>query len=189
MRCNQSNTTDQSLLSLWEKGDETAFEQIYRRYFPQLVTIAYHKTKDRFLAEELAQESLLAFYCKKDYHVSNIPAYLQVILRHKTYDHFRKMLIDKQHAEQAILAKPASIEDTPHQLYHSDLLKSLHRQVLELPLQCRTVFLLSREKHMSNHEIAATLGISVNTVEQHMRKALKRLREGMLMAFLMWVIS
>ncbi|MBC9932085.1 RNA polymerase sigma factor [Chitinophaga qingshengii] len=175
---------DQSLLSLWKSGDETAFACLYRRYFPLLVTTAYQKTKDRYLAEELAQESLLAFYYKKEYQLDNVAAYLQVILRHKTYDHFRKVLVREQHTTQAARQQPATVEDTTQQLYRTDLLKALQQKVQALPDQCRTVFLLSRDQHMSNHEIAHTLGISVNTVEQHMRKALKRLREGILLILL-----
>lgn len=180
----KTHKDDQSLLSLWESGDEGAFATLYRRYFPQLVTTAYQKTKDRYIAEELAQESLLAFYYKKEYHLDNVAAYLQVILRHKTYDYFRKMLVREQHTTLAAQQQPATVEDTTQQLYKSDLLKALQNRIQTLPDQCRTVFLLSRNQHMSNHEIADTLGISVNTVEQHMRKALKRLREGIVILLL-----
>ncbi len=179
-----AHTDDQSLLSLWKEGDETAFACLYRKYFPQLVVTAYQKVKDQYLAEELAQESLLAFYYKREYQLDNIAAYLQVILRHKTYDHFRKVLVREQHTTLAAQQQPSVTEDASHQLYQTDLLKTLSQQIQALPAQCRTVFLLSRNKHMSNHEIADTLGISVNTVEQHMRKALKRLREGILLLLL-----
>ncbi|NSL85890.1 RNA polymerase sigma factor [Chitinophaga solisilvae] len=175
-----TDISDQQLLSLWESGDEEAFAQIYRRYFPLLVTTSYHKTRDRFLAEELAQESMLAFYHRKDHRIENIPAYLQIILRNKIYDHFRKALISKQHTAAAMQHKPTTTEDPSLPLYHADLVKSMRQKIMDLPQQCRTVFLLSRERNMSNNEIAAALGISVNTVEQHMRKALKRLREGVL---------
>ena len=65
------------------------------------------------------------------------------------------------------------------------LLSNLHAKELEeklgvaietLPQQCRTVFKLSRQEHLSNNEIASRLAISENTVEQHMRKALRLLR-------------
>jgi RNA polymerase sigma-70 factor (ECF subfamily) len=37
------------------------------------------------------------------------------------------------------------------------------------------VFMLSRYEEMKNEEIACEMGISVNTVESHMNKALNRL--------------
>lgn len=47
----------------------------------------------------------------------------------------------------------------------------------ELPEKCREVFILSYLHDMKNAEIAQVLGISQRTVEAHMYKALKYLRE------------
>ena len=113
---------------------------------------AYQKTKDRYLAEELAQESLLAFYNKKEYQLNNIGAYLQIILRNKTYDHFRKTMVREQHTTLAAQQQQAFTEDVSQQLQQADLMKSIRQKILALPAQCRTVFLLSRNKHMSKND-------------------------------------
>jgi RNA polymerase sigma-70 factor (ECF subfamily) len=46
-----------------------------------------------------------------------------------------------------------------------------------LPEQCRLVFKLSRLEELKYAEIAEQLNISVKTVENHMGKALKIMRE------------
>lgn len=52
------------------------------------------------------------------------------------------------------------------------------KQVIEsLPTQCREAFILSREEQLSYKAIAERMNISVNTVEKHIGKALKRLRD------------
>jgi RNA polymerase sigma-70 factor (ECF subfamily) len=47
----------------------------------------------------------------------------------------------------------------------------------ELPERCGEVFRLSRYHHLSNAEVADVLGLSVNTVEVQMTRALSFLRK------------
>jgi RNA polymerase sigma-70 factor (ECF subfamily) len=47
-----------------------------------------------------------------------------------------------------------------------------------MPSQRRAIFMMSRDKGMSNKEIAESLQISVKTVERHMTLALAELREN-----------
>src|SRR5690606_23072745 len=58
-----------------------------------------------------------------------------------------------------------------------ELGKHISDAIDKLPEQCRHVFRLNRFEYLSYAEIAAQLSISVKTVESHMGKALKMLRE------------
>ena len=60
----------------------------------------------------------------------------------------------------------------PPGLLEQEAVLELERIVLDLPEKMRDVFVLSRFRHMSNAEIATTLGISIKTVEWRMSKAL-----------------
>ena len=59
-----------------------------------------------------------------------------------------------------------------------------------LPDQCKLVFKLSRFENLTYAEIAEQLGISVKTVENHMVKALKVLREKLkdYLPVLIWLL-
>lgn len=46
-----------------------------------------------------------------------------------------------------------------------------------LPSQCRTAFVLSRQRQLSNQEIATEMDISISTVEKHIGKALRIIRD------------
>ena len=58
-----------------------------------------------------------------------------------------------------------------------ELRQEIYGAINELPDKCREVFKLSYLHEMKNKDIAETLGISLRTVEAHMYKALKFLRE------------
>ncbi len=45
-----------------------------------------------------------------------------------------------------------------------------------MPPQRRTIFLLSRQEHLSRQEIAQRLGISLRTVDKHLELALHDIR-------------
>ena len=50
--------------------------------------------------------------------------------------------------------------------------------ISKMPIQRRTVFVMSRNQGMTNKQIAEALQISVKTVERHMTLALAELREN-----------
>jgi len=76
----------------------------------------------------------------------------------------------RQHHREGVTADQG--RDDRHGLSQQETVLELERTVLDLPEKIRDVFVLSRFRHMSNAEIATTLGISIKTVEWRMSKAL-----------------
>lgn len=69
--------------------------------------------------------------------------------------------------------------DVVQRIENDELRQELHEAIDKLPERCRAVFKLSYLHDMKNKEIADTLGLSLRTVEAHMYKALKCLRENL----------
>jgi len=61
-------------------------------------------------------------------------------------------------------------------LTEEDISRLLDQGIAELPEKCREVFLLSRNEHLSHRQISERLGISEKTVDDHITRALKKLR-------------
>ena len=53
----------------------------------------------------------------------------------------------------------------------------VEKEIERLPNKCNQVFRLSKKEGLTNIEIAEHLGISIKTVEGHLTKALRMLRE------------
>jgi RNA polymerase sigma-70 factor (ECF subfamily) len=60
----------------------------------------------------------------------------------------------------------------------SKRLKRMNLMIDKLPTKTKTIFKLSKQSGLSNIEISESLNISIKTVEGHITKAFKMLREG-----------
>jgi RNA polymerase sigma-70 factor (ECF subfamily) len=64
-----------------------------------------------------------------------------------------------------------------NQIYHEEMNACLFSHVMKLPEACRTVLILSEYKGLSNSEIAAALGVTLDTVKIRLHRARKQLKE------------
>jgi len=167
------------LVEAWRNGDDWAFEQLYKKHVPTLLKHAMLKINDRESSEELVQDTFMIFYKQRSQSttIQSVPAYLHTILKNKVLDHYRHEKVLQRYKIFAAGAKgQESYEETS--LEAKELNNILSLNIEKLPKQCKKVFKLSREEQLSNREIARQLNISENTVEQHMRKALRLLRRS-----------
>ena len=140
--------------------------------------MALDKTRDRELAEELVQDTFISFYhCKISVSRMTTPmAFLYTILKNKIFDLHRRNLIHQRYQNLLKHSFNEAEEHTQSVIETRELEKLLHDEIVKLPEQCQKVFQLRRNKSLSNKQVAEHLSISENTVEQHMRKALRLLR-------------
>ncbi|WP_162946648.1 RNA polymerase sigma-70 factor [Chitinophaga barathri] len=169
------------MLTCWKKGDQAAFDALYERYAVMLLKKAYEKTGDKETAREFVQEVFLELLERKDrldIHTS-FKAYIFTALRNRVLNYLHRQYIHHKYEVFQETRPPAVSNDVETYLSHKELSLRMADAIQQLPDKCRQVFLLSRSEELSNKEIAERSGISVNTVEQHMRKALRLLRNGL----------
>lgn len=172
--------SDEQLITIWHAGENWAFDVLYKRYIVDLLSVAVRKTGDRDDAEEIVQDVFLEVY-RLGHRLEakqGIKSYLYRSLRNRVFNYFRNESVQQRYLE-SIKTQPLTNNATEEQINFHELERLLAEQIDTLPTQCQTVFRLSREKNLSHKEIASQLGISVNTVEQHIRKALKIIRSGL----------
>ncbi len=146
-----------------------------------LLKKAYEKTGDKETAREFVQEVFLELLERKDrldIHTS-FKAYIFTALRNRVLNYLHRQFIHHKYEIFQETRPPAVVNDVESYLSHKELAHQMSDAIQRLPEKCRQVFLLSRSEKLSNKEIAERSGISVNTVEQHMRKALRLLRNGL----------
>jgi RNA polymerase sigma-70 factor (family 1) len=185
---------DSELLLQWKQGNDAAFETFYKRHIVQLLGAACKKINDEEAAKDIVQEMFLSMISNRDKlpEIDSPKAYLHTSLKHSIYNYYRRELVSKRYEEFAVTTATGTDDTLLHQLHAKELETQLVLAIETLPPQCRHVFKLSRQEFLSNSQIAEKLQISENTVEQHMRKALRLLRislgEYLPIAIILWSI-
>lgn len=166
------------LLERLRQGDESAFDTIFRAWYPSLVRSAESIVRSRAVAEEVVQDVMLELWRRRESLArdSSPQAYLFQSTRNRALNHVRHERVERRGEPEAV--EPASVAaSAPAQLIEEEIEVALKSAVSELPARCREVFELSRTHGLRYSEIATVLGISVKTVEAQMGKALRILRE------------
>jgi DNA-directed RNA polymerase specialized sigma24 family protein len=87
---------DRELLTAFQKGDESAFEELLKRYETALVNFFYRTTGSRAEAEDLAQQVFLKVYRAADSYVptARFSTWLYRIAANLRIDHVRRKQTD-----------------------------------------------------------------------------------------------
>lgn len=173
--------SDELLFKKIKKGDEGAFEKLFRRYYKPLMRFIWGYVKSEAIAEELVQELFARIWEKRTALTirSSIKSYLYSAGRNMSLDYLKHQEVVQEWANE----KKALHMDKPHDtkidktLHNKMLLEEVEKAIISLPERRRLIFILSRYEDMTYKEIAEFLEISVNTVETQMGRALATLRE------------
>lgn len=141
-------------------------ETIYHSEARRLQRYFRWKTGGSEDAADLVQDAFVKLAAARICDIGNPAAYLQRIARNLVADWFRSRRGSQR--PDYVPLEECDVAVSPHQ-EDQDLFE---RAVTGLSSKTRTVFLLKRVEGLTYEQIGKRLGISVKTVEYHMRQAL-----------------
>lgn len=166
------------LLDLLKSDSQLAFKEIYSRYWQTMYAIAYNRLRDQQKSEDVVHDVLSALWTNRhNAEIKNLSAYLATAVKFRVLENFRKESHKQAYVQHSSQSEPQESHDIAEALHHKRLLQALSKEIENLPEKCRLVFKYSREKHLPIKQIAEEMELSTSTVENHLNKALKRLRE------------
>ncbi len=177
--------SDQELLSCYLAGGKEAISQLIERHRARLYDYIYMMVKDRELADDILQETLVkAVKVIDSGRYKDSGKFLSWVMRiahNQVIDHFRaekqNKSVNEASAGYDILGSQrlseGSIED---RLVGEQIEADLRRLVEELPEEQREVIKLRYWVGLSFKEIAEHTEVSINTALGRMRYALINLR-------------
>lgn len=159
-------------------GDEDAFCELYAAYKNRLLYFAMKFVKSREFAEDIFQDAFSVVWQSRRFinPDASFSSYLYTIVRNRILNQIRDMSNEDQLKEHILSQAVDATNDTKSEILLNDLKEIIGRALDQLTPRQREVFKMSRDQQMSHKEIADALGVSVNTVQEHISVSLKVIR-------------
>lgn len=156
------------------QSDESAFEHIFRLLYPAIRNFLIYKGAGSESADDLAQEAFVRLWIERHrldpekmsagwLYTTATNLFLNHVRDHKPTDPLTEDMLQN--------------DDPSVDVERSEMKRRLMVCVDRLPIRQRTVFLMNRVDQLKYSDIAANLSLSVKTIETHIGRALKWLRE------------
>lgn len=164
---------------------DATYKAVFRQYYPKLLFYATRLVGAEE-AEDVVQDVFVELWRRRDTVVigEQILAFLYRSVYTKAINLLKHQAIENNYsnAMTEIYERKLQFYQPDHaevirKIENQELRQEIYNAINELPDKCREVFKLSYLHDMKNKEIAEALSISLRTVEAHIYKALKFLRE------------
>jgi RNA polymerase sigma-70 factor (ECF subfamily) len=177
-----------TLVQAAKRGDDSAFEELVRRYDRNVFRIAQHITQNREDAEDVVQEAFLKAYrnLAKFQEQSKFYTWLvriavnEALMKLRRRKPERTVSLDEEikTEDDSLPREIADWSPNPEQQYNqAELREILSKTIQGLPPGFRTVFVLRDVEGLSTEETAAALELSVPAVKSRLLRARLQLRE------------
>jgi len=179
---------DGQLVALYLNGNEGGFEVLIERHQARIFTSIHLIVKDRYIAEDLRQETFIkalnTINAGRYNDEGKFQPWIMRIAHNLAIDHFRKnkrfpciVMEDGSNIFNTLEFSEAPYETIQEQ---KDTKNKLLAFIQELPEVQREVLVMRHYMEMSFQDIAESTGVSINTALGRMRYALINLRKKMI---------
>ena len=176
--CADNFSEERSLILRLIGGDEDAFCELYATYKNRLISFAMRFLKSREYAEDVFQDAFTVVWQSRRFinPDASFSSYLYTIMRNRILNQLRNAANEEKLKESILSQALDYTEDTKREVMLNDLKSLISHALQQLTPRQREIFEMSREAQLSHKEIADKLGISINTVQEHISTSLKLIR-------------
>jgi len=189
---------DPALVDRLKQGDESAFTELYDQYHRAIYFYILDYVKAPQIAEDLVHEVFMKIWEIREQLTitTSFSGYIYRMCHNKAIDALQHIAKDEKLRQEVLQWLEPQLQEKDQQLKEHRVVyyeRIYQEAIAALSPQRRKVFLLCREQGKSYEEAAAELGITRNTVKEHMGEALHFLRNYLLkkgdLAFVMIILG
>jgi RNA polymerase sigma-70 factor (sigma-E family) len=156
-------------------GDRDRLEELYVRFAPEGIRLAYLMTGDREVAEDLVQEAFIRFVGR--FHsvrdLGALDAYLRRTVVNLSKNHFRRRALERSDLRRQAGLRRSLREDRDVSEY-----ETMRQALLGLPARQRAAIVLRYYEDLPESQIAEVLRCRPATVRSLVSRGLEALRRS-----------
>ncbi len=161
--------------------DESAYREVFLRYYTTLVDFALSYVPYRSLAEEVVSDVFIKIWEKRNTitQIQNLRVYLYISTKNTALNYLVRQkrteflnLDELQQEERSPFLNPEQI------MISAEMMKRIQQAIQGLPPRCKLIFKLVREDGLPYREVAEILDISIKTIDNQLAIALRKISES-----------
>lgn len=151
---------------------------MYLVYFDRLYKFAFSILHSSEFAEEAVNDVFLNIWQKRSSlkNIESLKNYLFISTKNTSFNYLSKFRKERNTTLDDVLVRFEIDELTPETaLFTSEVRMEIEQAINQLPPKTKLVFQMAKVEGLKYKEIAEILGISVNTIDNHIATAIKKL--------------
>lgn len=190
METNRTIDEKELLLQL-KDGDKVAFSIIYQKYSLTIYANIMRMVHSEDAADDLLQEVFLNIW--ENRHKidpeKSFKGYLLTCSKFLVLNFLRHITIGKQVENYLINSKSTFYHHIEENLIYKDTEEVFQKVVAQLPPQRRKIYTMCKIEGKSYSEVADVLGISISTVQDHIVKASRFIKDRIAIIGIILLVS
>jgi len=172
---------DYNLIERFNNGDESAFNELARKYQQRIYWHARRMTGNHLDADEIVQEVLLVMFRKiKTFNFrSSLYTWIYTITTTRSINYIKRRSLKQIFSLHAVESDQRSGTDLVTEIENKEEVKRLEKFLQYIPAKQREVFILRAIDGLSYKEIAEITGRSEGGLKSNYFHALRKLTEMM----------
>jgi len=161
-----------------QNSDQQAFKELYLIYFDRLYKFAFSILHSSEFAEEAVNDVFLNIWQKRMQlkAIENLRNYLFISTRNTAFNYLSKFRKERNATLDEVLVRFETDELTPETAFFTNEVRNeIEQAINQLPPKTKLVFQMAKIEGLKYKEIAEILNISVNTIDNHIATAIKKL--------------
>lgn len=155
-----------------------SFEELFRDNYPRLCHFAQQFLHDDEAAKDIVQEVFVSYWNlleEGQTEQTTAVGFLYGSVRNACLNRLRRQKLEHNYLNTRE-ANPAEDAAALNAMIRSEVIAELHHLITTLPENCQKIFRMGYLEGLKNPQIAAELGISVNTVKTQKKRGLQLIK-------------